>query len=239
MGIIFVLAFYSVALLTAAAVAAVSMGIGCYLLLKKADPESRKKMIGVSLAFPFACAAFAGLWFVGYAGINTFVFHRDAGIGDSWKTPLPNGYTLLMIDTLDQGIVYNPRTQADEDSVTETYDTVFGVKQLQISRELIFGSRDTSYPQHLDAPSGRIDRYFLLDTTKNNFAEFASMEELKRRAETRGVDLRLRDIESVYRDYRQTWFDYLAFVLLVLCPSACFLVLAHRVWRLRSLTASS
>ena len=64
--------------------------------------------------FPFGYVAFGGVWFVVYATINGVVFHRDPGLGDGWETPMPNGYALRMIDTTDQGTVYDqgPMTMA-------------------------------------------------------------------------------------------------------------------------------
>ncbi len=40
--------------------------------------------------------------------INETVHHRDAGLGDTWRCPLPNGYALMMIDVTDQGWVPTP-----------------------------------------------------------------------------------------------------------------------------------
>ena len=42
--------------------------------------------------FPFACIVWAAGVFISYAVINEVAFDRDAGIGDGWTCPLPNGY---------------------------------------------------------------------------------------------------------------------------------------------------
>lgn len=61
--------------------------------------------------------------------VNEIVLHRDPGLGDTWHCPLPNGYALLMIDVMDHGWVYNPKTQPG-DSVTEREDSVAGVRKV-------------------------------------------------------------------------------------------------------------
>ena len=115
MGIAVVLIFYAVALTIAASVGAVLLGVLSYVLTRHS--RQRRRVILASVLFPFACVVCAGGWFILYAVINYAVFHRDPGLGDSWETPLPNGYALMMIDTTDQGTVYNPKTQPGYDLV--------------------------------------------------------------------------------------------------------------------------
>jgi hypothetical protein len=45
------------------------------------------------------------------AVVNATLLYRDLGLGDSSYFPLPNGYSLLMIDVSDQRTVYNPKTE--------------------------------------------------------------------------------------------------------------------------------
>ena len=116
MGILFVLIVYGIALSIAASVAAVTFGATSYYLTRRSGPE-RKRAILASIIFPFACVVFAGARFVAYAITSYGVFHWDPGLGDSWEAPLPNGYALMMIDTTDQGTVYNPKTQPIEGGV--------------------------------------------------------------------------------------------------------------------------
>jgi len=158
MGIVVVLIFYAIALTIAASVGAVILGSASYLLTRQLWPKSKRAVL-VSILFPYLCVAFASAWFASYAFINYEVFHRDPGLGDTWETPLPNGYALMMIDTTDQGTVYDPKTQTGVDSVVGR-DAVFGVRQLQISNELIFGARDDGYFGRIGQESNVVNAYF-------------------------------------------------------------------------------
>ena len=177
MGILFVLIFYGIALTVAASVGAVAFGVTSYYLTKRSGPE-RKRAILASIIFPFACEVFAGGWFVAYTITNYVVFHRDPGLGDSWETPLPNGYALMMIDTTDQGTVYNPKTQPIDGGIVSTNDSEFGVRQLQVSKELIFGASDSGYFSRIGQESNVVDTYFELNASKDTRTEFKSLNEL-------------------------------------------------------------
>jgi hypothetical protein len=232
MGLGVVLIFYAIALMMAATVGAVIFGSISYLLTRQLWPRSKRAILA-SIFFPYLCVAFAGAWFASYAIINYEVFHRDPGLGDSWETPLPNGYALMMIDTTDQGTVYNPKTQRMGGSVEGQDDAVFGVRQLQISNELIFGARDDGYFGRIGQESKMVDTYFELNTSKKTHVEFKSLEELRQRATSHGIALNLREFYSVFYDYRTTWFDYLSLAIMVFIPFAGFLLLARWIWRLR------
>jgi len=238
LGILFVAIFYGVALTIAASIGAVVLGITTGLLTKRSGAK-RKRAIITSILFPFACEVFAGGWFIAYAITNYGVFHRDPGLGDSWETPLPNGYALMMIDTTDQGTVYNPKTQPIEGGIVSTNDSEFGVRQLQISKVLIFGARDSGYFNRIGKDSNVVDTYFELNASKGTRTEFKSLNELRQRAASQGVSLNLREFYSVYSDYRFTWFDYLAGLILFLAPTAAFILLARWVWKLSRAGESS
>jgi len=193
----------------------------------------RKMAIIASAAFPFGCVAFAGVWFILYAVINYAVFHRDPGLGDTWETPMPNGYALMMIDVTDEGTVYNPKTQGGYDSVVSGQDTEFGVRQLQVSGTRIFGARDSGYFGRIGQNSSAVDTYFELNTDQGMPIEFKTIDELSRHAAAEGVTLKLRDFASVFRDYRTTWFDYFAGLVLLFSPIVAFLFLVRWVWHIR------
>jgi hypothetical protein len=142
MGIAVVLIFYAVTLTIAASVGALVFGLLGSALTRPSGP-GRKRAVIACVLFPYACVAFAGGWFITYWVINESVFHRDPMLGDTWETPLPNGYSLMMIDTTDQGTVYNPKTQGGYGVVTGGNDSAFGVRQLQVSGKLILGARDS------------------------------------------------------------------------------------------------
>ncbi|HZB87590.1 MAG TPA: hypothetical protein VE291_02930 [Terracidiphilus sp.] len=232
MGILFVLIFYAIALSIAAAIGSAILAAIAWRLTRNA-PSQRRRAIIVSAIFPFACVAFAGVWFICYAVINYTVFHRDPGLGDGWDTPLPNGYALMMIDTTDQGTVYNPKTQGGWDSVGSQNDTEFGVRQLQVSGNRIFGARDSGYFARIGQDSTAVDTYFEVNTDTGVSVEFKTLGELRQHSAAEGATLNLREFQSVFSDYRTTWFDYLAGSILFLVPAVSFLFLARSVWRIR------
>lgn len=225
-----VLMFYAVALTAAATIGAAVLGTAAFFLTKTSP--NKKRAIVASVLFPYACVAFAGAWFVGYAVINETAFHRDPMLGDSWQTPLPNGYALMMIDTTDQGTVYNPRTQGGYGSLGSSEDSEFGVRQLQVSGGLMFGARDSGDFSRIGESSTAVDTYFELNTASNRVVEFKTIAELRTRAAEEGITLNLRPFESVFGDYRTTWFDYAAGAVLLLVPLIAFGFLARWIWRI-------
>ena len=238
MGILFVLIFYVVALTIAASLGSLLLRAIAHRLLGGAG-TNRKRPVIVSMLFPFACVLFAGIWFIAYATINTVVFHRDPGLGDSWETPLPNGYALLMIDTNDEGTVYNPATQSGEGGVSSRNDAVFGVRQLQVSNNLIFGAWDTGYFGRSGQDSTFVDSYFELDTRRNQQTPFPSLEALRSRAASEGVALHLRKFASVFSDYRTTWFDHVSVITLLAVPVIGLVFLARWLWKIRQSTRTA
>jgi Na+-translocating ferredoxin:NAD+ oxidoreductase RnfD subunit len=234
MGIGIVLMVYAVAFTVAASVGAVLLGALASVLTRQSG-RRRKRAIVASALFPFLCLLFAGAWFVAYATVNSLVFDRDPGLGDSWQTPLPNGYALIMIDTTDQGTVYNPKTQAKDGSIASRDDAVFGVRQLQVSQSHIFGARDSGYFGRLGEESKFVDGYFELETKQGKVTEFKSLEELQEHASSEGVTLNLRPFDSVFADYRTTWFDYTAGLTLVVVPLFGFALLGRWIWKIRRL----
>ena len=223
MGIAFVLIFWAIALGVAAVVGSAVFGSMTHVLTR--NSPNRKKTVTAAIIFPFACVVFAGAWFIFYAVVNTVAFHRDPGLGDGWETPLPNGYALMMIDTTDQGTVY--RAGSDMNS------GVSGVRLLQVVGPHIYGARDNNYFQHLGQESAVVDAYFELDTSSSRVQEFKTLDLLSLQAANEGTTLHLRPFEEVFGDYRTTWFDYLFLVVIVLIPSAGFLMLASWIWKSR------
>ena len=233
MGLGVVLIVYIVMLTIAASIGAIVLRTVTRVVIRSPGPK-RERAALISVLFPFACVAFAGAWFIAYSVINEEVFHRDPMLGDSWETPLPNGYALMMIDTTDQGTVYNPKTQFGNGLVTNRDDAVFGVRQLQVAKELIFGARDSGYFGRMGEESKVVDSYFELDTSKSTHTEFKSLNEIQKRAADEGVSLNLREFASVFGDYRNTWFDYFAGAILLFVPTISFFALARWVWKQRA-----
>jgi hypothetical protein len=236
-GIAFVLFFYAIVLAVAALVSAVVLGFVIARLVPRSNSR-RRIAIAAGGLFPFACVVYAGLWFIAYALINYQCFHRDPGLGDSWETPLPNGYALLMIDVTDEGTVYNPKTQPAQDGVAETLDSEFGVRQLQVAGNLIFGARDSGYFARIGSDSNIVDRYFELNTKNGRRTEYPSITDLRTHASGEGVQLNLLPFVTVFDQYRWTWFDYAAGAALLGVPLISFLVLVWWVWKNRSDSAA-
>jgi hypothetical protein len=226
MGLFFVLILYAVIFSILAFVGAIVLGGFSYVLTRHAWPKSKRLVIASAL-FPFLCVIYAGGCFATYAVTNWKVFHRDPGLGDGWFTPLPNGYSLSMVDITDQGSIYstvNPDGQSVED----------GVRQLQVYNNLIFGARDQGYFGRIGQSSSVVDSYFLLDTSDKSKTEFSSLEQLRQQAHTRGVTLNLRTFDAVFSYYRYTWFDVLALAVLFLVPGTAFLFLMRWIWKTRN-----
>src|SRR6187402_884504 len=233
MGIAVVLFFYAAVLSVAATFCALGLTTISAWLIKLGAPRRKRTLVIVAL-FPFLCVGYAGACFSTYAIINYKFFHRDPGLGDSWETPLPNGYALMMVDTTDQGTIYNPRTQGGYGVVTSSADSEFGVRQMQVANHLIFGARDTDYFNHIGQESTVVDTYFDLNTRTNTKVEYKSLAELKGAAKVAGVPLDLHSFESVFGQYRSTWFDLVAIITLLALPAFSFILLVRWVWLQRS-----
>lgn len=138
--------------------------------------------------------------------------------------PLPNGYALLMIDTTDQGWVYNPKTQPD--GVGEQADAVAGVRVVQVAGPYILGGSDTRPFDQSESGSDQVNSYFLLDTQIGQHTNYPSYEGLRGRARELGIVLHLEPIDTVYGRYRFTWFDDFVGLLAFLPPlvGAVFLI---------------
>jgi hypothetical protein len=231
MGIAVVLIVYPIALTLAALVEAILLG-GLAYLLTKTSGSLRRRAVVVSALFPFACVLDAGVWFICYSTVNYLGFHRHPVLGDTWETPLPNGYALMMIDTTDQGTVYNPRTQPGGSLVVGRDDAVFGVRQLQVSNKLI-GARDYGYFGRMGQESKIVDSYFELGTNRNAQLQFESLDDLRKLAASEGVALQLREYASVFHDNRTTWFDYFAGLALLGVPLVGFFWLVRWVWNIK------
>ena len=213
MGIVFVLILW--AIVGGALAAAGALAAGCLVaFLTRGALQGRKTLIIAAILFPFLCFAWAGAVFVFQAVVNETILHRDAGLGDSWRCPLPNGYALLMIDTTDQGWVYNPKTQPG-DGVGEQEDAIASVRLVQVAGPYILGGSDSHGFDRPENQSSAVDSYFLLDTRTGKRTGYPSYEALRDKARELGFPLNLAPINAVYSQYRFTWFEVI--VGLVLC----------------------
>ena len=200
--------------------------------LTRGAQHGRKSLILAASLFPLVCLGWAAAVFAFQAVINESILHRDAGLGDTWTCPLPNGYALLMIDTTDQGFVYNPKTQP-EGGVGEQKDAIAGVRLLQVAGRYILGGSDSHPFERSENNDQKVDSYFLLDTKIGEHTTFPSYEALSGQAQELGIVLNLERIDTVYRQYRFTSFDVFVGVLFCVPPLVVGLLLSRWVVRMR------
>ena len=229
MGIAFVLIFYFVVLSIAAVICSAIMVAAIRYYLREV-PNGRARIIRFAAILPFACVAFAGIWFIGYAVINDEIFHRDPMIGDGWYAPIGNGYAIDMIDVTDQGYVHP--IGGDNNGLNDP-GGVSGVRRMQVVGFRVFGSEDKNWFQNEGRERQEEDDFFAVDTRDRAKIEFSSEADLAAYAKQYGVMLGLRPIADVYDDYRFTWFDGVAAFLLVAVPGLIFLWLVRRIIRFK------
>lgn len=234
MGILFVLAFWAIAGTIIAAIGTlIARGTAIFLLRPvngDARQSARARILRIATILPFACLIWAGLIFVLQAVINTTYLGRDIGIGDSFYCPLPNGYSLLMVDVGDDGEIL----RSPDASEASHEGAISGVRELQISGSNIFGGRDSQSFQHFGKDSPSVDRYFVLDTRTGKDTNFENEEALRVSASQLGVTLKLEPIFEVYRRYRFTWFDAMAAALLFLPPAIAAGLILRSIVHLRT-----
>ena len=224
MGIGFVLLFWAVAGAIAATVGALVLG-GATAFITRGAHKGRRRAILAAGLFPFVCLAWAGTVFAFQAVVNETFLHRDAGLGDTWRCPLPNGYALMMIDTTDQGWVYNPKTQPG-DAVGEQEDAVSGVRTIQVAGRYILGGSDSKWLGRLGDNSGQVDSFFIMDAQSGKRTTLPSYDALTAEAQRLGIQLKLVPINVLYSKYRFTKFDVFVGLLLCLPPTvATYLLL--------------
>ncbi len=231
MGLGFVLFFWAIAGIVAAAIAAVTLG-SIAALLTRGIQKSRRAVIIATALFPFLCLGWGAAVFVFQAVVNEGLLHRDLGLGDTWHAPLPNGYQIMMIDVTDQGWVYNPKTQP-ESAVEERQDAIAGVRSLQIAGRYILGATDSKSFEHLGDDKSQVDGYFLLDTQLGQQMKFQSYDGLTQSARGLGIEPNLQPIYTVYSKFRFSWFDILSGILFLLLPVTGALLLIIWIRHLR------
>lgn len=233
MGIVVVLLSYAISFLKFAAITAPVLFLLTLWVTRKGT-RGRKRALTAALLLPFLDVAFLGVWFLGYAAMNDFFFHRDPGLGDTWYTPVPNGYMLEMIDVMDHGTAYNPKTQNDREGIVSEDDTAFNIVRLQIDGRWMAGTITSDPFAHFRSQTALLeDRFFLLDTGTGKQTRFADLNALTAALSAQGLSLHLRSFWDVFHDYRHTWFDRTAEIFGLLVLLVGFLGFAVYVWRVR------
>ncbi|MGA2430676.1 MAG: hypothetical protein ABSH13_19420 [Candidatus Acidiferrum sp.] len=232
MGIGFVLLIWAIVGALLAAATAVVLGTTTFLATRRVHRGRRMAAIFAASVFPFLGLGWAATLFIFQATVNETILHRDPGLGDTWRCPLPNGYSLLMIDDTDNGWVYNPATQVPF-GVGEQEDAVGGVAVVQVAGRYILG-RSEGKAFHVPTEAApRADFYFLLDTQAGKYSSFPTYDSLVTTAQPLGIQPKLEPIQAVYSHYRFTWFDIFVAILFVVPPLLAAILLLLWIRRLR------
>jgi hypothetical protein len=173
--------------------------------LTRRDTFHRHAFVLAVGIFPFVGLGWAGVVFVFQAVVNEGFLHRDPGAGDYWTCPLPNGYKLSFIDTMDQGWLYDSK-----DGIAGQEALVSEVRSLQVSGQYILGGATS---EEIPSEHAAIDHYFLVDGKTRSRQDFRTLDALKIDAAQRGVHVNLEPVDQVYSRYRFTWFDVLTVYL--------------------------
>lgn len=215
-------------LLTGTVVATIGAFILAYATrhLTKDAIGPRKRAIVIAFVFPFFCLVWTGAVFAFQAYVNESFLDRDAGIGDTWHCPLPNGYAITMIDVPDYGWVENERLYPHRGAHVDDEGNIPGVRLLQISGDYILGAADSNWSSRVTDRKGdsNVSFYFLIDTRAGHRSDFSTQDDLRAAASKAGLSVDMKSINSVYMKYRYTWFDLLA-VILEIVPILIFAVL--------------
>jgi hypothetical protein len=230
MGIGFVLFIFG--LLGLASAFALSK-IGAYLAVRwmrdGGDEAAVERAMRAAALLPYACLAWAAAVFIFAGFINSVYLGRDALLGDTAQTPLPNGYALLFVDG--DATVFNPATQHFGSSIGNQQDAIFGVLDLQLAGPRMLGDFEVGFPPTHKAGAPR--RYFVLDTRSGVRGELANANALRDTSSALGITLAVEPIDTVFTRYRWTWFDLLAAILLVVPPMIVVGLIAKSVVRIR------
>ena len=201
----------------------------------------RTRLILWTCVYPFACSAWLLGVFVFQAYVNEALLYRDAGIGETWQTPLPNGYAVLLLDETHDGTVFNPATHftniSNNDIHPDGPDAVSGVRVLQLAGSKILGGAGPIGQYSSPSTRNRIDSYFLLDTAAHTRSNFPNYDALTQAAQAAGISPHLEPIYRVYKRYRYTWFDLCALLLALIPTLGVGFLIARRIRRLHQ-TAS-
>jgi hypothetical protein len=235
MGITLVLATY-------AAVGLALAVIGSLTLLLVAAAFTRVfargtyngRLLRAVAIFPFACLAWAGAVFVFQGAVNLALLNRDVGFGEGFDCPLPNGYALRSIDGT-SFTLYDRKNGSAWSGVAES--AAEDVRVMQLAGRYVLGASGKRF--ELGRPTDALDSYFLLDTHNGERTEFKTYEGLSGAAQALNIKTNLTPISDVYYQYRFTWFDAFAGLLLLGPPLARLVLLARWVVRVRRERVSS
>jgi hypothetical protein len=229
MGLGIVLIFWAIVGCTASVIGAFVLHRIAKHFIRGKSQESHRLRATVTL-FPFCCLAWAGCMFAAYAVTNAAVFDRDPGIGDGWYSPLPNGYTVEMIDVTDHGFLYRSKTQD-----INSKEAIGDVCLLQLTGRYMMGAAACrgGYASDPQAPNA-VRSFFLVDTQTGSRSTFNTYGALSDAASQMKVRLNLEPIVDIYDRFRFTWFDGAAVILMLGVPLYSAWLLLKRGIRIRN-----
>jgi len=176
----------------------------------------------------FGFAWLAGVFFA-QATINVALLGRDPGLGDGFQTPIPHGYSILMIDVPTSGEIVMGRFGLFH---SRPRRVTHGVRQLQVADGFLLAAAD--HQTFLDYDSDFVDTFLLIEGGESEL--FDTVEQLREAAAARGVELALEPMVEVYAEYRITWFDFLTLFAYMAGPIGGLAILATGVAALRRLS---
>lgn len=232
MGLMFVLIFWAIAGSVLALLGCGTFYVLSRVLLRKANPRPKLFLTAVTF-FPIACLGWAGSVFVFQAVVNVTLLHRDPGLGDGWDCPLPDGYAISFVDVMNQATLYKLRDYPSFMDTPSGDGVLSGVRFLQLAGDDLLGASDSQSVADYSENSSSVDRYFALNTRTNALSVWSTRDGLNKWSADHHVRLQLEPIEAVYFRYRRTWFDWFAFLLLVLPPIAAAILLFRWGWNIR------
>jgi hypothetical protein len=228
-GIAVVLILYFIVLSISATICGVILVVATRWYLRTIR-VGRGRVTTFAALLPFACVVYAGVWFIAYAVINDVVFHHDPMLGDGWYTDIGNGYAIDMIDVTDQG---NVHPTDGPDRGLNNPDGVSGVRRMQVAGAYIYGTQDKGWFENLGRDKKDENMFFAIETSAHAKKEFSSEAELATYAKQKGVILSLRPFVEVYQEYRKSWFEVVAGIVLLAVPAFGLWWLVRWVFRLK------
>ena len=104
-----------------------------------------------------------------------------------------------MIDTTEDGFVYNPKTQPEGTvAVSEDEeDAVAGVRVLQIAGRSTLRGSDSRTFEDPETHTAQVDSYFLLDTQIGKQIKVSNYEALRDNARDLGIPAKLEPIAAI------------------------------------------
>ncbi len=207
MGLGVVLLFWGAAILIASAgVAGVLAGVVYWVERRRG--RVRKRWLVAAAALPFLLMVYVGGVFAAYAVWCEAVRDVDLGIGDSFRVPLGNGYSLMMIDTSEQAVILGPRGEQSH----------FGLNRVGSNGNVVAGEDEHGF--------------FLVNVRQHTDTSVESKTELQRQLSYLGIgELQLLPPDEFYVRHRWGAVDGVAAAVIGIPPLAALFLFGVRFAR--------